>query len=264
MITAVQAIKRMRGRSKAVHAVADNGWHYVIKPPSIGLRSMINEWLGAKLCQMVGVMTADVRPIVIPHALAVGFWPELPRTDVIGVASAFPVDPSAHAIYDFLPRSMADKIANVDHTVGALAVDLWTGMNERRHCVYFRQGPWWACVVDHKSMFGGDQWNCSGVAVPTNPAAGWAYESVLTDEQIHLWSTQICTIKPEPLYRLFRDVPDCWADAVTSFELSQLADLLLSRRVRVPAMLRSVAGTSRPTIRLNCDSMSLNASCLSS
>lgn len=262
MIAASQAIKRMRGRSRAVHVVA-NGWHYVVKPSSIGLRSMINEWLGAQLYQMFGIMTADVRPIRIPRSLAMENWPELQGTDSIGVASAFPVDPTSHAIYDFLPGTMAEQIANIDHIVGALAVDLWTGMTERRHCIYFRQGPWWTCAVDHKGMFGGTQWNCSGVAIPSNPAARRAYELVLTRDQIDLWSTHISTVKPEALYRLFRGVPDCWADAVKSFELTRLAELLLSRRACVPAMLRSVAGTSPIMVPVPCDNMTLNAPCAS-
>lgn len=264
MMSAVQPVKKMRGRSRAMHMVAANGWHYVVKPPSIGLRAMINEWLGAKLCQMIGIMASDVQPIKIPDALAKECWPELRCPDLVGVASAFPTDPSSHAIYDFLPDTMANKIANPDHAIGALAVDLWTGMTERRHCIYFRQGPWWACVVDHKGMFGGDSWNCSGMLAPTNPAARWVYETFLTEEQIDLWSAQICAINPESLHRLCRNVPECWTDVVTRFELSRLAEHLLSRRGLVPAMLRNVAGTPRPMIGLTCDTMAQNASCLSS
>jgi len=264
MITVVQAVKRMRGPSRAVHAVADNGWHYVVKPPSIGHRAMINEWLGAKLLQMVGVMTADVRPVIIPGEIAKEQWPEFSGISVVGTASAFPVDPTQHAIYDFVPRMMAEKIANLDHAVGALAVDFWVGMTERRHFVYFRQGPWWACCVDNKGMFGGRQWNCLGGGLPTNPAARWTYESVLSEKQIDLWSAQILAIKPGALYRLLDEVPECWAATLSASDLYQLADLLLSRRARVPAMLRGVAGTSSSRIGLTCDTMSLNASCLSS
>jgi hypothetical protein len=225
---------------------------------------MINEWLGAKLLQMVGVMTADVRPILIPGEIARECWPELSGDIFIGSASAFPVDPAHHAIYDFVPAMMAKKIANLDHAVGALAVDLWAGMTERRQFVYFRQGPWWTCCVDHKGMFGGGHWNCLGIGVPTNPAASWTYESVLNEDQIDLWSTQILAIKCEALYRLFGEVPDCWAVDLTSSELCQLADLLLSRQACVPAMLRNVARACCPTISLTWGTMTLNPSCLSS
>lgn len=262
MITAVQAVKRMRGKSQAVHMLSDNGWHYVVKPPAIGQRAAINEWLGARLFQMVGIMTADVRPIVIPQLLARHCWPGLPATtDVIGIASAFPVDPSCHSIYDFAPSVIADKIANLDHMIGALAVDLWTGKNEFRQCTYFRNGPWWVCFIDHKGMFGGNDWDCTGIPDPRNLPARWAYEPMPT-EQIDLWSRQICSIRPASLHRLFRDVPDCWAETVGSSDLTELAELLLSRRARVRAMLQGMARPLLSISSVSCDNQTRNAACL--
>lgn len=261
MITAIKAVKAMRGRSSAMHMEADNGWHYVVKPPMIGRRALINEWLGARLYQMLGLMVADVRPIRIPFALARTCWAHAPQGDVIGVASAFPVEPAKQAIYDFLPPSMFDRVANLDHLVGALAVDLWAGKSEARHCVYFRQGPWWACFIDHKAMFGGTRWDCVGMANPRNPAAKSAYHHYLTDAEIQMWAKEILSIRPAVLYRLVKEVPDFWLDHDTSLDLSGLAELLLSRRNQIPAMLRSMAGESDPPKASWCGIMSVNAPC---
>ncbi len=266
MIEVAQVQRRMRGKSRAVHAIATNGWHYVVKPPCIGTRAMINEWLGARLMRMVGVMTADVLPISIPGRIAAETWPDLmTECDLVGVASAYPVDPSKQAVFDFLPDSMMALVANLDHFVGALAVDLWTGKVEPRHTIYYKQGPYWACSIDHKGMFGGSTWDCRSDSSVKNPVATWAYQRVLTEAQIDLWTRQMNGIHESHLRQLFSATPECWLDSTTIAELEGLVDLLLSRRAMVPAMLEELAGTistrkiSRPVA--TCDNMALSAPC---
>lgn len=262
MITAIQAVKRMRGKSRAVHMLADNNWHYVVKPPMIGHRAMINEWLGARLLHMMGLLAADVHPISIPPALALECWPDAPREGIVGVASAFPLDPIQHPIFDFLPLSLSDTVGNLEHLVGVLTVDLWTGKSEPRHCVFYRQGPWWAYFVDHKGILGGSRWDCNGTDDPRNPAQRRWYEAVLNDEQIDLWADQIAAIRPESLYRVFQEVPEYFiGPSASRADLSQLADFLLFRRDRVPAMLRGLARKSPIMAPLICAKMALNASC---
>lgn len=262
MITAVQAVKRMRGKSRAVHMLANNGWHYVVKPPMIGHRAMINEWLGARLSHMIGLLAADVHPISIPPALAQECWPDAPPEGIVGVASAYPLDPTQHPIFDFLPLSLSDTVGNLDHLVGALALDVWTGKSEPRHCVFYRQGLWWAFFVDHKGVLGGSRWDCNGMDDPRNPAQGRWYEAVLHDEQIDLWVDQIAAIRPESLSRVFQEVPEqLIGPSASRADLSQLADLLLSRRDSVPAMLRCMAGASPLMVPRDCGKMALNASC---
>jgi hypothetical protein len=255
LVCATEVVKRMKGTSGAIHVMADNGWHYVVKPPSIGRRAMINEWLGAKLFQTLGLRTADVRPIKLPRSIMVDCWSCLDQHGAIGVASAFPVDPSRTAIYDFLPESMSNKLSNLDQMVGALAVDLWTGKVSPRHCVFYREASWWACFVDHKGMFGGVEWQCSGITDPRNPATRWAYDAALTEREIAVWAHRISSIRPDSLRRLFLSVPDCWNDATTKCELLQLCELLLSRQSQLPTTLRKLKFSVRADVRFTCDTM---------
>lgn len=262
MLRVEKAVKRMRGASRSVHVVASNGWQYVVKPPMIGRRGLINEWLGSRLYQMLGVMAAEVMPILIPAELASELWPDATGSDMIGSASAFPVDPTRNAIFDLLPPKILREVANPDHLVASFAIDLWTGKAKPRHHVFFRQGPWWACAVGNRDLFG-EAWDCNGSGNPCNPIVRWAYPAHFNETQCDLWADQIASIQPDALYRLVGTVPECWLDRNTQSDLLRLADLLLSRRDLVPAMLRGVAGTTPRRTVLRCDNMTVSASCLS-
>lgn len=264
MIRVEKIVRQMRGTSRAVHAVASNGWHYVVKPPMIGLQALINEWLGARLMRMVGVMAPDVEPILIPAPLAKEAWPDaIIGGDLIGVASAYPVDPTKHAVYDFIPDSFVDKVANKEHFVGALALDLWVGKNDPRHTVYYRQGPFWACFVDNKNLFGAVRWGDLHVADVANPVASSVYRRVLDEAQIDMWTAKIWAIRPAALKRQFSLIPACWEDTTITRALAEIADLLLSRRSIVPVVLRDMARARTAMLQKNltCAKMAPSTPC---
>lgn len=268
MIQVVEIVKRMRGPSRAVHAVASNGWHYVVKPPMIGRRALINEWIGARLLRMVGVTAPDVVPIRITRSIADAAWPEaMADDDIIGVASAYPVNPSQQGVYDFLPDALLLDVPNLEHFIGALAVDLWAGKTDQRHTVYARQGLMWAHFVDHKNLFGGARWDCSfskGGSM-RNPAASKAYRRLLNEQQIDFWCAQISAIRPEALTKMLASVPDYWLDATTSKQLDALALQLLSRKHLISAMLHEemvrVARVHASHIPCECCNMNVGVSC---
>lgn len=236
------------------------GWHYVVKPPSIGSQAIVGEWLGARLLAMLGIMAADVLPIAVPTELAAQCWPEQSWPDpVLAVASAYPADPDRVAIYDFLPPAI--QLANPEHLIGTLAVDLWTGRSEPRQHVFFRQGPMWACAIDHKSAFGHMTEGSGASPAPINPAMHWAYSALSHDQQIERWTAALLALRPDSLRQLVHSLPECWAQQLTPADADALTDRLLARRSLLPGLLARVLHpyfTSRST---QCDSMSVSLPC---
>lgn len=227
MITATRLVRPMRGRSRSVCLSAD-GWHYVVKPPSIGHRALLSEWLGARLLSMLGILAADVQPMVVPASLARQCWPqEHHAEDVIAAASSYPVDPQRTAVYDFLPPAFT--AANADHLAGVLAVDLWTGRRQPRQHVFYRQGPWWACAIDHKDCFGLSSPDAE--PDPANPALRHAYPILLGQQScLPFWLEQIARVRLSVVEEMLDSAPECWREPAAVEDLRRRIAALAARR----------------------------------
>lgn len=234
MIVAAQLIRRMRGQSGSVHLVAAD-WHYVVKPPSIGLRALLSEWLGARLLSMLGIHAADVQPIVVPAELAQMCWPNLGYgRDVVAAASSYPVDPQRYAVYDLLPRT--GDLGNPEHLTGVLVVDLWTGRCEPRQHVFYRKGAWYAYAVDHKDSFG----LCAKAhgQTPLNPTLRYTYNRLLNKRNIAFWLEKIHSIRTSDFDLLLDTTPEAWRKPEALGELRQRLIGLIDRRELVTRQLR--------------------------
>lgn len=234
MIIAAKLIRRMRGQSGSVHLVA-NDWHYVVKPPSIGLKALLSEWLGARLLLMLGIHAADVQPILVPAELVEMCWPNLGYgRDVVAAASSYPVDPQRYAVYDLLPRT--SDLANPEHLTGVLVADLWTGRCEPRQHVFYRKGAWYACAVDHKDSFG----LCAKEQGqhPVNPTLRYLYSRLINERNLAFWLEKIHSISSSDLDLLLDATPEAWRKPEALGELRQRLIGLIDRRLLVTRQLR--------------------------
>ncbi|GIU75948.1 MAG: hypothetical protein KatS3mg004_3035 [Bryobacteraceae bacterium] len=236
-------LRRMRGTSMAAAMEVADGRCLVVKPPLRGTRPLINEWLGSRLFRILGILTAEAHPVLVPEHLARAAWPELaPSGPMVCVGSAFPVDPGLQAIYDFLPEAFAPKLANADHLIGALAVDLWALQTRPRHTVFYRDEVFWACMICHSGLFGGASWSDPPHVAPINPVQRWVYRLAEAERHSELWLEQILSLPETNLAALFSAVPTCWLSAEIGSELASRAALLLERRQTLPELLGEALG----------------------
>jgi hypothetical protein len=236
-------LRRMRGTSMAAEMEAAGGLRLVIKPPLRGPKMLVNEWLGSRLMRLLGILTAEVQPVLVPAPLARAAWPELaPTGPMICAGSAFPVNPDQQAIYDFLPETFGPRLANADHLIGALAVDLWALQTRPRQTVFYRNDVFWACMICHSGLFGGASWNDPPHPAPVNPAQRWVYRMPEAERQGELWLEQILSVRDAALAELFAAVPACWRNPGIESELRSRAELLLERRELLPEMLGEALG----------------------
>src|SRR5258708_35700788 len=71
-------------------------------------------------------------------------------------------DPFAGQVFDYLPESMFDRVANRLAFVGILAVDKWLGNADGRQAVFFREPGEYnfqVAFVDQGYCFNAGQWN---------------------------------------------------------------------------------------------------------
>ncbi|MGC8884792.1 MAG: hypothetical protein ACP5UT_18370 [Bryobacteraceae bacterium] len=219
------------------------GQRLVVKPPLRGTRPLINEWLGSRLLRLLGILAAEVNPVLVSEHLAQTAWPELaPAGPMVCAGSAFPVDPGQRAIYDFLPETFTPKLANADHLIGTLAVDLWAWQTRPRQAVFFRDEVFWACMICHSGLFGGASWNDPPHPVPINPVQRWVYRQPDAERQGEQWLEQILSLRETTLAGLFSAVPACWLTPEIESELRSQAALLLERRQVLPELLGEALG----------------------
>jgi hypothetical protein len=183
MITAERLVRRMRGGAQAHMVLASDGHHYVTKfvDNPQGRRVLVNEWLGARLLQYLGI--ACGAPAILE------FTPEFLREYDIHLnfgsytivppggqhfGSRCPVDTEEVALFDFIPDVLLfGNVVNIDDFTRILPFDAWTGNTDARQCVFVRtriravapavtahplQKGFVAIMIDHGCLFNGDKW----------------------------------------------------------------------------------------------------------
>src|SRR5262249_27852362 len=134
-LCAMQHIRRMRGGSQSHLLRASDGAYYVVKfqnnPQHV--RVLANEMFATRLAQWLGLPVPQVAVIEVSDWL-IANTPELRMQ--VGATSAlcssgrqlgsiYPCDPST-PIFDYLPQSALEKVANLEDFARVLVLDKWT------------------------------------------------------------------------------------------------------------------------------------------
>src|SRR6267154_5503544 len=144
---AMQHIRRMRGGSQAHLMRASDGNFYVVKfqnnPQHLYI--LANEMFASRLGQWLGLPFPRVEVIEVSDLL-IADTEEL-RVETVGevtpcssglqLASLYP-GPEAQ-VFDYLPESMAARIANLADLVRCLTLDKWTGNCDGRQTIFSRR-----------------------------------------------------------------------------------------------------------------------------
>ena len=248
---AVEHVRRLRGGAQSHLMRCDDGHYYVVKFQNNpqGVRVLANEMLAGKLAQALGL------PVPQPEVVAVSDWlvehtPELyiecgtQRTRCssgLQFGSRFPCDPLRTPVYDFLPDSLLDSVANRQTFCGMLVFDKWTCNCDSRQTIFFRppdgsSAAYVVRMVDQGFCFNANDWS-----FPDAPLRGLysrlqVYAGVEGLESFQPFLNRLENLQDDILEEAAASVPPEWYDGRAE-DLSALLQALDQRRRQVVSLI---------------------------
>ena len=132
-----------------------------------GSRVLINEWIGCRLAQRLGLPVAEPLQVEVDEAICER-WPELRAAHVqpgIHFGSRTPVDLTTTAVYGAFPPALLAKVSNLECALTAWAFDSWIGNVDSRQVVFTREKKktpgakgYRVTLIDYGFALGGPQW----------------------------------------------------------------------------------------------------------
>jgi hypothetical protein len=236
----------------------NDGQYYVVKFQNNpqGVRILANEMLAGQLGVMLGL------PVPQPEVVEVDEWlvehsPEMylqvgsERVRCAGglqFGSRFPCDPLHTPVYDFLPDSLLESLANRRHLPGMLAFDQWTCNCDARQLVFHRTAAdpveYAASMVDQGFCFNAGEWN-----FPDAPGRGLycrlaVYQEVSGWEAFEPFLSRVESLADELLEEAAARVPPEWYEGEAD-AFCALVSGLGERRGRVRELLSACAQSEK-------------------
>ena len=257
-VTAVQAVRRMRGGAQSQLMLGADGHLWVVKFQNNPqhLRVLANELIATRIAEAVGLTVpksdvVEVSPWLVEHS------PEMlvdgPRgtkercVPGLQFGSQFVGGMMPGQVVDYLPEQQMDEVRNLGEFAGMLAVDKWTGNSNGRQAVYERkprERKYRAVFIDQGYCF-----NAGGWDFPDAPLRGVflrnsVYARVRGWQSFEPWLGRIESFPAETLGRIAEEVPPQWygGDPRT---LEQLMETMLRRRSRVRELIGQFHESSR-------------------
>jgi hypothetical protein len=247
----------MRGGAQCHLVEAEDGHCYVLKPRNNPQhrRVLVNEWIASVFLRYLRIASPetavlDVSPAVLEQSpdfnIQIGS-----KTIPIEVGwhfgSRFPGDPARVTVYDFLPDSMLDSIANPHDFLGALVFDKWISNADARQAIFLRAnirpvhpGPdvdparpgFAALMIDHGFCLQGPNWD-----FVNSPPQGLyhrrsIYQSVTGWASFEPWLDWIRNFPEHVADEALSSIPESWLDGDYDALVSVL-EKLMRRRSRV-------------------------------
>ena len=248
---AVEHVRRLKGGAQSHLMRCDDGHYYVVKFQNNpqGVRILANEMMASKLALALGL------PVPRPEVVEVSQWlvehtPELylewgkERVRCAGgfqFGSRFPCDPLRTPVYDFLPDSLLETVANRESFLGMLVFDKWTCNCDSRQTIFYRpprnDAPQYvAIMIDQGFCFNANEWS-----FPDAPLRGVfprlsVYAGVAGLESFEPYLTRLENLDTDLLEDAAAAVPPEWYAGETE-ELGALLQALASRRRKVASLL---------------------------
>ena len=256
-IQAVQHIRRMRGGAQSHLMRCTDGHYYVVKFQNNPqhTRVLVNDWLGTRLAEMIGlpvpaVDVIDVNPWLIEHS------PDL-RIELCGrkivvtpgpsFGSRYVASPDDGQVHDYLPESMLGRIRNLNHFAGMLAFDKWTCNADGRQAAFWKQSrerKFTASFIDQGYCFNAGEWSFPDAPLRGVFGRSDVYAGVTGWDSFEPWLGTIEGFPESSLWPLIDQIPPEWYGTAID-ELVQLVSRLLERRSLVRDLVLSFKNSSR-------------------
>jgi len=258
-LQAVEHVRRLRGGAQSHLMRCADGDYYVVKFQNNpqGIRILANEMLAGKLALALGL------PVACPEVVEVSEWlvehtPDLYIEWRDGRArcasgfqfgSRFPCDPLRTPVYDFLPDSLLETVANRESFLGMLVFDKWTCNTDSRQTVFYRRQDedpprYAATMVDQGFCFNANEWNFPDAPLRGLYMRSCVYGGVAGLESFEPFVSRIEHLDEEILEEAAASIPPEWYEGRTD-ELSELIRTLGSRRRRVAQLILEMQRSPR-------------------
>ena len=268
-VQAREHVRKMRGGAHAHLMLADDDHFYVVKFRNNPQhpRILVNELIAYTLLDYLQLPAPPWDLVEVPRSL-IAVSPDLSMEKEhrivrcepgLHFGSRYPLDPSAHAVYDYLPSSILRTVLNRNAFLGVLVFDKWVNNVNGRQAIFFRDraGRWLASggvaaeektpprsvvyvanMIDHGFAFNAHRWKFAD-----SPERGLylrreVYENVTGLESFEPWLTRARECPPEVLDDAYKRIPPEWLGA--DFDLLEdLLERLFVRRGNIAALVRA-------------------------
>jgi hypothetical protein len=257
-VTAVQAIRRMRGGAQSQLMLGADGKLWVVKFQNNPqhLRVLANELIATRLAEAVG-LTVPKSDVVEVSAWLVEHSPELlvdagrgaKERCVAGLqfGSQYVGGLMPGQVVDYLPEQQMEEVRNLEEFAGMLAVDKWTGNCNGRQAVYERrprERKYRAVFIDQGYCFNAGAWDFPDPPLRGVFARNHVYARVTGWESFEPWLSRVESFAAESLGRIAEEVPPQWYGGNPG-ELERLMETMLRRRSKVRELIGQFRDSSR-------------------
>ena len=257
-ITAVQAIRRMRGGAQSQLMLGADGklWVVKFKNNPQHLRVLANELIASKMAEAVGLSVPQSDVVEVSEWLVKNspeMMVELGRgvrercADGLQFGSQFVGGLMPGQVVDYLPEAQMEEVRNTREFAGMLAIDKWTGNCNGRQAVFERkprERKYRATFIDQGFCFNAGDWNFPDPPLRGVFARNQVYKRVTGWDSFEPWLTRVEEFSSETLWKIAEQVPPEWygGDPAT---IERLMTTLLVRRSRVRELITSFRESNR-------------------
>jgi hypothetical protein len=261
-VTAVQAIRRMRGGAQSQLMLGSDGALWVVKFQNNPqhLRVLANELIATRIAEAIG-LTVPKTDVVEVSDWLVRHSPEMTvdhgRAGKQACASGLQFgsrfvggawnERGPGQVVDYLPEPQMEEVRNLAEFAGMLAVDKWTGNCNGRQAV-FERGPrerrYRAVFIDQGYCFNAGEWTFPDLPLRGVAARNLVYAGVRGWASFEPWLGRVENFPAETLGRIAEEVPPPWygGDPRT---IERLMEQLLQRRTKVRELIGQFRATDR-------------------
>ena len=267
-VSAVQAIRKMRGGSQSLLMLADDESLWVVKFRNNPQhrRILINEFVATRLAALIGLTVPDtdvveVDPWLVANEYSLCYEYGKGRREAyapgLHFGSRYVGGLMPGCVVDYLPDEQLSSVRNLEEFAGILCLDKWTGNTDYRQAVFSRmprQRAYKAHFIDQGWCFGANAW-----AFPDAPLSGTyvrnrVYSSVVGWESFEPWLSRIEQISDDAVRTIANDVPLDWYKA-DSAEFDRVTEQVLTRRMRIRELIHAFRYSARSPFPMWSSSM---------
>lgn len=254
---AVQHVRKMRGGSQAHLIRASDNNYYIVKfqnnPQHI--RILAGEFLGNRLGILLGLPMPEVRAIEVSEWL-ITHTPELriesvgfsaPCTSGLQLASRYVADVFEDQVFDYMPESMFNRVANADDIPRVLVFDKWTANCDGRQAVFVRplKGRLYKIsFIDQGHCFNAGEWTFPDHALHGVYHRNHVYQAVTGWQSFEPTLSRLEGIGLSDLWDIVSEIPEEWYEH-DSLGLSKLIKTMYQRRPLVRDLIAGFRNSSR-------------------
>jgi hypothetical protein len=260
-VNARHFIRKMRGGAQAHLLEADDGHFYIVKFQNNPQhrRVLVNEWIAGEILSHLQIASPEQRMVSVSRE----FLEQNPEVGLmtgsrrIGVepgwhfGSRHPGTPQSTAIYDFIPDTLLNQVANAEQFLASLVFDRWVANVDGRQSIFFRAElkDWLArpgvpprkmgfvaLMIDHGFAFNGPHWDFPESAITGLYPRRMVYGKVRSIHDFDPWLSRVIHFPEEVVDRALRQIPPEWIGEDEA-ALYKMLERLLGRRKRAPELL---------------------------